>query len=736
MKNLNRLALFILLFGIALDSGAQETLSDLTYSLPQSSTAKEVSKNTGRINLVKHPFIYVIDTLSLPFFDDFTRDKVKKYEAKKNDNNVSLKINYDFSVNGQTPKTLEYQTEPTFSILRTLSGDIIESENPTLFINLYVEGKVVARDTGWTNLITEFDQSSGVVTYDTLLAERTLINTPDTFYRVADDFTLWTPAIDSFDSARAAPLINNTFAKNPITQGVATFDGTNRLGNPYDQTSETTYGICDMLLSKPVYLDSNMEDVYLSFFYQAGGNGNLPEEEDSLVLEFFDLADSTWRFAWKAEGPEEEDSLFSDQVFLKIDGRKYLQTGFRFRFKNYGTQSGSLDHWHIDYVRLDKNRDTIADDSTLNDVAFISGITSFLDPYTSVPYYHYNSDPGFFDASSVSVVNSNLSALNLVLGGLRYEIFDESGSLILSEITVDPNISPRTVRKTNYPISISPIFPDLGTKYAEFPYLSRFTSTGVGNNFNINDTIHGSQYFGDYYAYDDGSAEKAYALTGAGVRLACEFNSPTEDSLKGFLFNFPRMLHNDNEDLTIELLIWTDLFDDPIYTAELSVEPLYTNANEFIRIPLDQPVNVEGQFYIGYRQIEATKIYIGFDVNTNNAQKLNYQIGETWYTSSFGGSLMLRPDFGDGQLLGTREQTARKESFTVYPNPAHNEVTINFDASRVKSINVYDISGRLFNIARIERNKLNVSDLSNGAYFIQVITTDNRSFTQKLIVSH
>jgi len=196
------------------------------------------------------------------------------------------------------------------------------------------------------------------------------------------------------------------------------------------------------------------------------------------------------------------------------------------------------------------------------------------------------------------------------------------------------------------------------------------------------------------------------------------------------------MLHNDNEDLTIELLIWTDLFDDPIYTAELSVEPLYTNANEFIRIPLDQPVNVEGQFFIGYRQIEATKIYIGFDVNTNNVQKLNYQIGETWYTSSFQGSLMLRPDFGDGQILGNQEQTARNESFTVYPNPAQNEVTINIEASTVKSVNVYDISGRIFNISRTDLNKLNVSNLSNGAYFIQIITTDNRSLTQKLIVSH
>mgnify|MGYP003692599899 CR=1 FL=1 len=735
---MRKLILYFSLFLVmcsTFELSAQEKLYDLKFGKPQ----KEVStraQNTGRINVLKHPFIYVLDTLDLPFFDDFTTDKIKRYNANKNDANVSLKINYDFSVNTQNPESLEYMIDTTYSILRTAAGEVIESANPTLFISLYEEGKVVGRDTGWTNLITEFDQSSGLVTYDTLVAERLLINYPDTFYRVADDYTLWSPTIDTFDSSRSAPMVNNTFAKNPVTQGVVTFDGTDDLGNPYDNTSETTYGLCDILESKPLALDSNMENVFLSFFYQAGGNGNLPEEEDSLVLEFFDIADSTWRFAWKAAGPEVEDTLFSDQVFLQIDGRKYLQPGFRFRFKNYATQSGNLDHWHIDYVRMGRNRDTIAEDTTLNDVAFISGISSFITPYTSAPYSHYISDPSFFDASEVSVVNSNLSSISLVLNGLRYEIYDPSENLIQSETTVDPNISPNTVRKTDYPISNTPIFPDLATESAEFPYLARYTSTGVGNTYNINDTIHGKQFFGDYYSYDDGSAEKAYALTGAGVKLAYEFNAPIGDSLRAMLFNFPRMLHNDNEDLTIELIVWDDLLNDPIYTAELLVEPNYTNADEFFRIPLDNPLFVEGKFYLGYRQNEATKIYIGYDVNTNNSDRLNYQIGETWYTSAFSGSLLLRADFGKGEILGIENKLSVNQAFTIYPNPANNEVHLKISSSEIESVQLFDISGRSSILSLKSENKLDLSGLSNGAYFIRVITADQKTFTQKLIVSH
>ncbi|NDB66204.1 MAG: hypothetical protein EB168_11160, partial [Euryarchaeota archaeon] len=300
---------------------AQEELVDLKQvkGMPEEKTSGNTENS--RINLVKYPFIYVHDTLPLPFFDDFSTNRIKIYDAEKTDPNVSLKINYDFSVNGSNPDTLYYRSDTTYSILKTIGGDIISQSNTTLFITFYQDGKVIGYDTGWTNVVTEFDQGTGLVTFDTLLPDFTIINTPDTFCRVADDATLWTPPIDTFDSARAVPFINNRFAKTPLTQGVATFDGTDDRGMPYDISSETSYGLADVLTSKPIYLDSNMENVYLSFFYQAGGYGNYPDEEDSLVVEFFDVLDSAWRFAYKLRPPVVEDSNWTDQIFLQIDGQ-------------------------------------------------------------------------------------------------------------------------------------------------------------------------------------------------------------------------------------------------------------------------------------------------------------------------------------------------------------------------------------------------------------------------------
>ena len=91
--------LLILLAGIfaAQFATSQETLTDLRRIGGAFDDQSSV-QSTSRIDVLKHPFIYVIDTLELPFFDDFSTYRIKEYDANFDDPNVSLKINYDFSV--------------------------------------------------------------------------------------------------------------------------------------------------------------------------------------------------------------------------------------------------------------------------------------------------------------------------------------------------------------------------------------------------------------------------------------------------------------------------------------------------------------------------------------------------------------------------------------------------------------------------------------------------------------
>ena len=72
-------------------------------------------------------------------------------------------------------------------------------------------------------------------------------------------------------------FVNSQFPRNPITIGVATFDGLNELGNPYDNSASTIQGGCDTLTSKYIRLLTKPSS-------QGGGQYSLA---DSITLSFY-----------------------------------------------------------------------------------------------------------------------------------------------------------------------------------------------------------------------------------------------------------------------------------------------------------------------------------------------------------------------------------------------------------------------------------------------------------------
>ncbi len=730
-----RLTLVIITLAFTTKVVAQEELVDLRHNQHLVKASKNTNIDASR-GVQFTPFIYVFDTLDLPFFDDFTTNRIKVYDAKQNDENVSLKIDYDFSVNGQNPVTLEFMRSLTYSETKEIGGNIVYSPNPELHIVYYTEGVPVGADTGWTNVITKFDEGTGLVTYDTLLADEMLINDPDTFYVVADDKSLWTPKvpIDTGDTFNSIPFINNSFARNKLTQGVATFDGTDEFGFPYDVSIETSYGLADILESKPLGLDSLMEDIYLSFVYQSGGHGNLPDEGDSLIVEFFDVVDGVWRHAWTDEGGGLNDSVFSPQVFLSIEGPKFQRAGFKFRFKNYSTLSASLDHWHIDYVRVGQDRDTTRDD-TIKDVAFTEGIRSFLAPYTSVPYAHYKASPLAFEADDVAVEYINLGSDPMNLVGLKYQIYNDEDSMIFQETTADPNVSPFTRVTSLFQLSNEQHFTSESNKIIDFKIECKYTATGEGNAQTINDTIKTRQRFHNYFSYDDGTAEKAYVLTGAGLELAYKFYAPISDTLKSITFNFPQTLHNQNDNLPLRLMVWSDLNQDAIFESSFTVIPAYTQAGEFVRFELEEPLVLQDTFYIGFRQQEATKVYIGYDLSQNTSNKLFYRTGNIWYQSSFNGSLMMRADFGDELIqAGIDIPISNSLPVTVFPNPATDVVNARIGGFEPQFTEVLDLSGKVIKSAN--GGTVSTTSLSSGFYLMRLHSDENEIRMTKFLITH
>ncbi|MGV2480783.1 UNVERIFIED_CONTAM: hypothetical protein IGO34_28745, partial [Salmonella enterica subsp. enterica serovar Weltevreden] len=88
--------------------------------------------------------------------------------------------------------------------------------------------------------------------------------------------------------------INHTSPIAPLSIGVATFDGLNKKGYPYNLTAPvSSSALADKLTSRPINLKSKRgvayqpsDSIYISFYYQAEGRGDSPEPNDSLSLDF------------------------------------------------------------------------------------------------------------------------------------------------------------------------------------------------------------------------------------------------------------------------------------------------------------------------------------------------------------------------------------------------------------------------------------------------------------------
>ncbi|HRR93974.1 MAG TPA: hypothetical protein P5348_08300, partial [Bacteroidales bacterium] len=92
-----------------------------------------------------------------------------------------------------------------------------------------------------------------------------------------DDFSTGQPYPDPLKWLDDYVFINNTYSVRQITKGVATFDALDNTGRLYE-TASSFVTEADRLTSVPVNLQYLPEDnIYLSFFYEAAGIGDMPE---------------------------------------------------------------------------------------------------------------------------------------------------------------------------------------------------------------------------------------------------------------------------------------------------------------------------------------------------------------------------------------------------------------------------------------------------------------------------
>jgi len=574
-------------------------------------------------------------------------------------------------------------------------------------------------------------------------------------------------------------FVNQTYAYSPLSIGVATFDAIDGTGNIHSNASSFAFG-ADTLTSKKINLDyPGNNTIYLSFYYQPGGLGDTPETKDTLLLEFLN-SDTIWVKKWhvvfnatdsilteKYFGNDTITETFNgdtitdlkkvfQQVILPIDDDKFLYNNFQFRFRNFASLSTSSsieskasnsDHWHLDFVILDKDRNI--NDTIINDIAFSDPIGSLLENYESIPWSHYYRALAYEMRDSISITYRNLN--NDVKNVDReFEIEDLNGASGIYPFTGESgdNIPPFTTETyTRYIDYIFPYDPNSDSALFEIRSFFDLKSNLVEEPYRWNDTTRFLQKFYNYYAYDDGTAENGYGIIGEGserAMVAMKFNSYKDDTLRAVQIFFNSVLNDANQSNTFRLHIWKESAGEPgsiVYTLESQKPQNEDELNEFTTFVLDTALALDGTFFIGWQKNNtADMLNVGFDVNQVNNDKLYYNFAGTWVKSKFEGTVMIRPLFGEKINISTGiDKLVFDElvDFKIYPNPANNYIHVTFsDQLEPNNLTytIFDIYGKVYKNENISQKTIDISNLNSGIYFIRFSNSTQNFTTKKFVV--
>ena len=702
-----------------------------------------ISHTKGQLKLFGNTFdstfVFVPDTIQLPVFDDFSTNKFQQYNGDINAPGVTSELFYQLTnpvtllpLDNSLVYTGQVTFKRTFDLVSTVFTDSIFGTTNVRVGDL----------SSYPPQYSEFELYPPYFIFDTINDPG---NTVDTiwvtnppyvqdsarifFQPVNDPQKIW---LDEYT------YHNYRFAKDPRSLGVVTFDGLDETGYPYEiGTAMTNYA--DKLTSKPIDLQpyNSSDSLYFSFLYQAEGLGDIPESGDSLIVEFYAPELQEWNRVWGVEG----DTVYPFRAAnILVSNPIYFKKGFQFRFRNYGSLAGGLDHFHVDYVHL--RTLSAYDDTLFKDFAFVYPLNSLLQTYTSVPWDHYkeSTTSKMTDSLLIKLHNGSPTAENYQNGQITVSYNNTlEGNFILQGFNLaesNINYNPQTTHTSYNDCSNGYEF-DRTKPGIEQSFEVRASASAQFPNFTLNDSTVFYQEFYNYYSYDDGTAEAAFGPTGTQARLAIEYNSYQADSLIGVNIHFVPSVTDVSSNIFL-LTVWNDnngkpgsvIYEDDVFFPR---NPQYgDNENVFITYYFKDTMKVAvgTKFHIGWRQLDAVRLNAGLDRNIDNSSKIRYSVdgGFTWLSSPFAGSAMIRPVFSTA-LDTTLAQIdfIETQDIILYPNPTSDIVHFMENNMEVTyQFVLYNSVGQF-----IESNyasEVQLSNLDQGIYFVQFPEVSSKIF--------
>ncbi|MGB0430513.1 MAG: T9SS type A sorting domain-containing protein [Bacteroidia bacterium] len=586
-------------------------------------------------------------------------------------------------------------------------------------------------------------------------------NTPSPNLAKKKKSVLNLPFFDDFASTKIYPdknrwversvFVNSSFPINPPSHGVATFDGLNKYGYPYNIDGNNVPKSCDTLTSQNINLQAYNESdsVYLSFYLQQKGVGDVPESNDSFIVEF-KKDNNEWYRVWAKSADFDSFSNYPFNVYtLNVPAQNtgtYFHDSFQFRFRNYGNRTGALDHWHLDYVYLDENR--FKGDTILEDICIYRQPKGLFNNYYSLPWRQYREDRSFFLNTDIDY-NVYNKAQSVQSPDIRYSITDKTNDFdvyssgeLRQQITDIPSFGNKTAAQENK--LLFSYFDTLSNKNVKLELLLIARSRNINNPIvSQNDTFVMHQYFDNFLAYDDGSAEGGYGLKNTrqgGVAL--RYTLASSDTLKYIAFNFTGGNEVLPTQMKFNIMVWERLFPEPVELAKISgVKPIYTGLNNgFAIYELEKPIPVSSEFFIGWEQYSAFNLNVGVDLDYRffNDQKPNpnlyFNAAGAWENSKIIGTPLIRPVFGLDATLSTND-VWKESAVSIYPNPAKSSINIELNNNTRGIISIVNLQGKTVLNQNITSNQMqfDITALNSGLYFIRFESENGEQMVNRFV---
>ena len=546
------------------------------------------------------------------------------------------------------------------------------------------------------------------------------------------DTSLWLPTT----LAPIQPNHSTTSAINPPDVGTLAFDGTDGFGRVYDQIA--TYGRNDSIYTKCIDLSDHTpaDSLYLSFWYQPGGQGDLPEEGDSLWVEFRTDPDTLqtldYSLVWSTTG----DTLNTEFVYAEVPviDSSFFHKCFQMKFGSTGSLNGRFDVWHIDRVILDDNR--TQNDTLLEDVAIQSVEGVLFDSLYAMPLLKYEA-AGLPGLRPLTLTLNNRSSLPQFRQVEAILVDTTNGSIVDSWTTAGTfpqGLKSITIPAFELPTPVTPAALQVRVRIG--PADSLAANDSIAINFPLNAV----------YQYGDDEPEIGYGLFAANRGFSQAFSIPDLDTLRAIWVNwFPTSAAGFGT--SFQTALWTRLNESPDSVSYTGFGSKFFGnyPQEWVRLEFVDSAAVSGRFRVGFIQTTNKPLGVGIDLNHPRRTPFWYNFNGEWTEDTEAkGNLAIRLELANNSAPLTAG-VPQAVVPVVYPslrilgNPVTNQLRFELQDLGLGRVpyHLLDQTGRIVRHGELRNRSglqsIDVRELPSGVYYFNVLTPNRNVSSRSLL---